>query len=143
MKVVCKVNNLNSLSDEMLLDRLKKYISMPDGEIDLEIGREYTVYGVVFWDCSPWYYLCSEEYDEYPKPFASEFFSVSDDRLSAYWKLSTVGQTEGAIVSSLVFDEWAKDPSFYERLIEGDHEPIELFEKYRQLMNQEYLLCPA
>lgn len=136
MKVVCKVNNLNSLSDERLLERLKKYIFMPDGEIDLELGREYTVYGVIFRDNSPWYYLCSEEYDEYPKPFAAEFFNVSDDRLSSYWKLS-VDQGEEKILSSLVFDEWAKDPSFYEQLIEDDPEAVELFGKYRQLMNQE------
>lgn len=110
---------------------------MPDGEIDLEIGRKYTVYGVVFWDNSPWYYLCSEEYDEYPKPFAAEFFNVSDERLSSHWKLSAVDQGEGEILSSLVFGEWAKDPSFYERLVEDDSEAVALFGKYRQLMNQE------
>ncbi|WP_158116480.1 hypothetical protein [Vibrio cincinnatiensis] len=137
MKVICKVNNLNSLSDKRLLERLKKYISMPDGDIDLELGREYTVYGVVFWDSSPWYYICSEDYDEYPKPFAAEFFNVSDDRLSSHWKLSAVDQGGGEVLSSLVFDEWAKDFSFYERLIEDDPEAVELFGKYRQLMNQE------
>ncbi|MFV0477644.1 MAG: hypothetical protein ACK5ME_07415 [Parahaliea sp.] len=137
MKVICKANNLNSLSNKRLLKRLKKYISMPDGEIDLDLGREYTVYGVVFWDNSPWYYLCSEDYDEYPKPFAAEFFNISDERLSSYWKLSVVDQGEGKILSSFVFDEWAKDPSFYERLIEGDSEAVGLFGKYRQLMSQE------
>ena len=47
MRVVCKVNNLNYFYDEKLLKRLKKYIKS-DGEIDLDIGREYTVYGVVY-----------------------------------------------------------------------------------------------
>lgn len=136
MKVVCKVNNLNSLSDERLLTRLKKYIFMPDGEVDLEIGKEYTVYGVVFWDNSPWYYLCSEEYDEYPKPFAAEFFDVSDECLSSHWKLS-VDHGYEKVLSSLVFDEWARDSSFYERLIEDDSEAVELFRRYRLLMNQE------
>ena len=110
---------------------------MPDGEIDLEVGREYTVYGLVFWDNSPWYYLCAEDYDEYPKPFAAEFFDVLDARLSSHWKLSVVEQGEGEILSSLVFSEWAKDPLFYERLIEDDSKAVELFEKYRQLMDQE------
>lgn len=137
MKIVCKVNNLNSFSDEGLLRRLKKYISMPDGEVDLEIGKEYTVYGVVFWDNSPWYYICVEEYDEYPKPFAAEFFNVLDDRLSLHWKLSSVAQGEGEVLSSLVFEEWAKDPSFYERLIEDDPEASAQFGKYRQLIDHE------
>lgn len=137
MKVICRINNLNSLSDERLLKRLKKYIRMPEGEIDLEIGKEYTVYGIVFWDNSPWYYICSEDYDEYPKPFAAEFFEIIESHLSFYWRLSTVDQGEGEILSSLVFDEWAKSPDFYERLIESDYEAMDLFNKYRQLMDQE------
>ncbi len=137
MKVVCKVNNLNDLSNERVLRRLKKYISMPGGEIDLEIGKVYTVYGVVFWDNSPWYYICSEEHDEYPKPFAAEFFLVSDGRLSSYWKLSVLDQGEGGVLSSLVFDEWARDPCFYERLIEDDPGAVTLFGKYRRLMEVE------
>lgn len=137
MKVICRINNLSSFSNEKLLKRLRKYICMPGGEIDLEIGREYTVYGVVFWDNSPWYYLCTEDYDEYPKPFAAELFEVIVSRLSSYWILSSVDQGEGDILSSLVFDEWAKSPDFYEKLIEGDFKSIELFNKYRQLINQE------
>lgn len=137
MKVVCKINNLNSLSDEGILDRLRKYIFMPDGEIDLDIGHEYTVYGVVFWDNSPWYYLCTEDYDEYPKPFAAEFFDVSDHRLSSYWNLVSSNQEDGKVLSSLVFDEWAKDPTFYERLIDDDPEVLQSFRKYRHLIDQE------
>lgn len=137
MKVICKINSLNSFSDERLLERLKKYISMPDGEVDLEVGREYTVYGIVFWDNSPWLYVCSEDYDEYPKPFAAEFFDVVDQRLSAHWSLASLDQGDGEILSSLVFDEWAKDPSFYERLIEDDPEAVSLFDRYRKLMDQE------
>ena len=48
MKVVCKINNLNSFSDKRLLERLTKYISMPDGDVDLEVGKEYMVYGEYF-----------------------------------------------------------------------------------------------
>ncbi|MGK0183550.1 MAG: hypothetical protein ACI9YB_002865 [Halioglobus sp.] len=137
MKVVCKINNLNSVSSERILERLKKYISIPGGGVDLEIGKEYTVYGVVFWDNSPWYYLCSEDYDEYPKPFASEFFDVADERISLHWKLSAVDHGEGEILSSLVFEEWAKDPSYYEKLLEDDPKAVELFASYRELMDQE------
>ncbi len=137
MKVICTTNNLSSFLDENVLKRLKKYISMPEGEIDLSIGKEYTVYGVVFWDNSPWYYICVEEYDEYPKPFAAEFFNISDDSLSSYWKLSMASQGEKEVLSSLVFEEWAKDPSFYERLIEDDAEASRVFNSYRYLMDKE------
>lgn len=137
MKVVCKVNNLNDFLDKKISKRLKKYIFVSDGSTNLVIGRKYTVYGVVFWDNSPWYYLCSEEYDEYPIPFAADFFAILDGRLSSYFRLSAVSENDGEILSSLVFYEWAKDSSFYERLIDGDPEAVELFGKYKQLMDQE------
>ena len=137
MRVVCKSNNLKDIPDPQVLDRLKKYILMPGGEVDLEIGREYTVYGVVFWDNSPWYYLCSEEDDDYPKPFAAEFFNISDGRLSAYWRLCSLDHGNGDVLSLLVFEEWGQDPSFYERLIDGDQAASESFIKYRNLMDDE------
>lgn len=137
MKVVCRINNLNNISDTHILERLKKYIFNPDGEIDLDIGREYKVYGVVFWDNCPWYYICPEDYDEYPKPFSAEFFDVVDDKLSPHWKLSSFSQDEYEASTSLVFDQWAKNPSFYEKLIDGDTETVDLFSKYRNLMDQE------
>ena len=139
MKVINKINNLNSLTDKRVLERLKKYISMPDGEIDhLEVGREYTVYGIIFWVNSPWYYLCLEGIDNYPVPFAADFFKVSDDRLSSYWKLSVDDRYPDVILSSLLFSEWAQEnPSFYEHLLDGYPENIKLFLKYRRLMDQE------
>lgn len=137
MKVVCKTNNLHDILDPYTSARLKHYISRSDGEIDLEIAREYTVYGVEFWDNCPWFYLCTEEDDEYPKPFAAEFFEVIDEHISQYWKLSSIPSEDRENSTSLVFDEWSKDPSFYERLIDGDPNAVLLFSKYRDLMNSE------
>ena len=140
MKVVCKFNKLNGISDVNVLARLKKYIFRPDGEdaeVDLDVGRVYNVYGVVFWDNCPWFYLCSEDYDEYPKPFAAEFFDVIDDKLSPHWKLSSFSKGEYEASTSLVFDEWAKDASFYENLVEGDSEAVDIFSKYRNIIDQE------
>ena len=61
MKVTCKINNLNNFTDEKLLMRLKKYEPDSDGEVDLRIGQEYTVYGIIFWAGTICYYLCKEE----------------------------------------------------------------------------------
>jgi len=135
MKVVCKINNLKNINDEGVLARLKKYISMQDGDVDLEIEREYIVYGIVFWDNSPWYYLCIEDYDQYPKPFPSEFFDVTDGRLSSYWVLHVENEEE--ILSSIVFREWANTACFYELLLEGDEFAIENFNNYRELIDIE------
>ena len=105
--------------------------------INLTIGKEYTVYGMVFRDNSPWYYLCSEDYDEYPTPFPSECFDITDKRLSSYWNLLTREIGNGKIQSSLVIPEWAEDPYFYELLLDGDIDTVELFNRYKKLLDQE------
>ena len=137
MKVVCKINNLHDILNPYTLTRLKHYISKSDGEIDLDIAREYTVYGIEFWDNCPWFYLCTEVDDEYPKPFAAEFFEVIDEHISQYWRLGSTPSGERGNSTSLVFEEWSKDPSFYERLIDGDEQAIVTFAKYKKLMNSE------
>ena len=139
MKITYKTNILGSSFTAALLRRLRKYMSAPEEgeESQLEKGKEYVVYGIVFRDNSPWYYLCVDEDDEYPIPFAADFFDVSDDRLSSYWKLSAVTYDDGYVLTSLVFKEWAEDPTYYERLIDDDSKAIKLFESYRRLINQE------
>jgi len=138
MKVRCIVNNLNSdkLSPETLT-RLKRYISFPDGELDLEIGKEYVVYGIEFWDNCPWLYLCPDDYDEYPIPVAADFFEIIDKRLSNHWQLNSKEVSNSENQTQLVFSEWATDESFYENLISGEKYAEVVFEKYRKIMDAE------
>ena len=137
MKVVCKINNLNDISAPETVMRLKRYIFMPDGELDLQLGMEYTVYGIEFRDNCPWFYICTEKDDEYPKPYAADVFDIIDERLSSHWKLSFRTQENNKYKSSLIFQEWATNISFYENLIDGDEQAITTFAKYKTLMDSE------
>jgi hypothetical protein len=136
MKVLCNINNIFDLKDSSTVERVKKYINYSDGRLNIEKNKEYFVYGIDFRDNSPWYYLCVDYDDEYPKGYPAELFDITDSRLSLYWKLSTVTYP-GEVMSSLVFDEWAKDYSFLERLIDGDPAAVSLFAHYRELMDKE------
>ena len=89
MKVICKTKNLNDIPIPETVARLKRYIFMPDGEIDLQTGKNYTAYGIEFRDNCPWYYICSELDDEYPKPFAADFFDIIDERLHLIGSLAS------------------------------------------------------
>lgn len=138
MKVKCKTDNLNSsqLSLETL-GRLKQYISRTDGELDLEIGKEYVVYGIEFWDNCPWLYICRDNYEKYPVPVAADFFEITDKRLSAHWQLNFKEVSNSDNQTQLVFPEWANNELFYEDLISGDKHTEIVFEKYRKIMDTE------
>lgn len=136
MKVLCEINNIFEIKDTVTLERIKNYIHLSDGQMELDKNVEYCVYGIIFRDNAPWYYLCLDENDESPSPYPASLFKVTDDRLSSYWRLSTQTVTNG-IISSMVFEEWANDSSFFERLIDGDPSAIESFKKHQDLINKE------
>lgn len=137
MKVVCKIDNLYHVKSVGALDRLKGYISSPDGEFGLVLGKEYTVYGIAFWDNSPLVYIFLDEGDDYPKPIPMDFFELSVGEVSRCWRLSYFPQGINESSSLLVFKEWAEDPSFYERLVDGSKDAVEVFNKYRLLIDSE------
>lgn len=137
MKVVCRINNVADVPQTHVRDRLRKYIHLTDGDDNLVIGRVYTVYGLHFWDNCPWFLICEYDDDEYPVAQPPEFFDMVDDRLSAYWKLSSSSREGREAWTQLVFDEWARDPLFYERLLDGHKDDEAVFARYKKLMDEE------
>lgn len=137
MKVRCTTNRIDQSFTQETAKRLRRYISMGDNELDIEIGKEYTVYGIEFWDNCPWVYICSESYDEYPKPFALDFFEITKKTISSHWILKSQEAHNNKVKTQLVFCEWADDDSFYEKLINEDEKTVKIFEKYREIMDAE------
>lgn len=113
--MICNINNLRDISDKVVLSVVKDKLFRSGGKIDIDLGCGYVVYGVEFWENAPWYYLCVDGDEEYPKPYAADLFFVSGNKLSIYWQLSFCTNFNGAQVASLVFEEWAGDRRFYER----------------------------
>jgi len=131
MKVVCKFKNINQINDIDSIKRLRKSINLSDNDdLGLEIGQIYFVYGIIFWDNTPWFYICENEDDEYPKPVAADFFDIIDQRMPTEWQLAyrCIGVSPR---TEIVFSEWAKDPMFYERLVDGVEEQLKIFQKYK------------
>lgn len=130
MKVLCHLNNLNQIKDKYSAEKIRKYIHMPSGELGLEPGREYVVYGVLIRDNSPWFYICDEG-DEYPTPYPFEQFNITDKSFPSNWELG-YHIVNGATRTELVFPEWAITPSFYENLINGCDKEVKIFNKYKE-----------
>ena len=142
MKVSAQIDCLIDISNSKTIERLNRYWSYDhnhrfDG---LSKGDEFTVYGMIFRDNAPWYYIIDGFQMDYPSPYPSDLFNVVDPRLSRFWELATVVESkESAFVSTeLVFKEWAEDQLFYERLVEGYAQEVEKFKQYRALMDSEF-----
>ena len=133
MLVKCITNNLHDIENPIVKKKLSTYIGRSDGELNLETNKKYTVYGVVFWDNHPWFYLCTDDLD-YPTPYSSVFFDVIDNRLSKYWVMSTTIGSDGDFQTSLTIEPWASDRFFYERLIDGDNVAIDMFTRSKDLI---------
>jgi len=85
-------------------------------------------------------YLCDENYPEFrfPKWYPFSFFEVVDSRLSKYWEIGQFDFSEKyGKVAIISFPEWARDATFYERLVDGDPEALKVFEKYKTLIDAE------
>jgi hypothetical protein len=135
MKVLCIANNILCLDNNNTINRLKKYINLSDGQLNLELNSEYVVYGILFRDNCPWFYLCLDEDDESPTPYPAELFKILDDTIPSCWKLF-YKNIDGKIKTEIVFLEWANEPNFYERLVDSDPVAVKTFKKYRQLLDQ-------
>lgn len=134
MRVECYINNILNIDNEDTLNRIKKYICLSDGQLNLTVKKTYIVYGVVFRDNAPWYYVCVSDDDECPTAYPAELFNVVDDNIPHNWRLS-YRNFNGQLFSELVISEWAKDCMFYENLVEGAKKESDIFkaEKNKQL----------
>jgi len=136
MKVRLKYKKLEDLPSKARQEILRKH-----GGYNLYYleDREYTVYGMVFWDNNPMYYICEDNDENYPTPNPADFFEIVDDRFSKYWKLYMRLSEDGLAYPKFVFSEWRDDDLFYEKLLDGDPEMEEIFLKYKKLMDEEFM----
>lgn len=129
---MCKYNTFNSIPDKSVIARLKKNINFLDHEVfGLEVGKEYEVFGIIFRDNVPWFYVCEEDSDDYPIPFSADLFDVVINDFPREWQLN-YKSIDGIQKCEIVFPEWARDAMFYEKLVEGASNEAEIFNKYKK-----------
>lgn len=144
MMIKCIENNINNFSEnEKLFSYLKKSVHLEDGILPITVNRQYTVYSIKYdIDGLIKYLICNDDFTilEYPIFYISNFFEVVDDRASAFWinTLNTdrryhVGQTE-----MVTFKEWHDSNVFYENLVNGSDFEVDIFLKYKELMDKEF-----
>ncbi len=125
MLVKCVENVVKKLSPDGYR-AASQYIKLD--EVWLVKGDTYEVYGVFVRAGQPWFLICEDTDDEYPKPHFCEFFEVIDATIPSNWVLHEE-RGEWSIVSS----RWLSVPCFFERLLDGDADCVAIFQQQKSL----------
>jgi hypothetical protein len=103
-----------------------------DTEFPLTVGASYEVYAITTFRGHAWYYVLDDNRLPYPVWKLAPLFEIDDPSLPADWVVGYVRkeeEDEGYPIIS--FPEWALDPQFYERLVDGDPESVAVFKARR------------
>jgi hypothetical protein len=135
MRIECVSNLAKLLPDELI----RPEIGLGrDHVYSLRIGKQYVVYGITWFLGYLWYYICDEDNLFYPVWNPSPLFTIVDNRLSSFWHLGIYASAAGEHPMPIfAFKEWVENPSFYDRLTDGDNTTVAVFKKYKQLMDEE------
>jgi len=142
MLVKCINNRVEelSVSDEVLAE-LHRWL--PEGKASLTPDAAYVVYAIMVHGSLLWYFVADDDYSGYPFAYSATFFQVVDDRLSRCWRfyhasdhLNNSANEGDALL--IAFPEWARDITFYERLVDSDEMAVSEFNRMKSLMDVEF-----
>ena len=138
-----QVSQLEAAPDAQ--EEILSWFNFSDDQVSLNVGKLYVVYAVTFRANYPWYYVADETYvaTRYPLAYPAPLFAVVDDRLSQYWAFAFIpdGRDGSEIRRSrtvISFREWTRDETFFERLVNGEQGAVEVFSKYKALLDLEF-----
>ncbi|WP_337658275.1 hypothetical protein [Sphingorhabdus sp. Alg231-15] len=124
-------NNSNDLSYERKADLLR-HIHYENAELQgLDVGKTYQVFGLVFRDNVPWYYLDADS-SGYPTPYPFHYFKPTELAIPSNWRMVVRQLDIYRFETSILPEFWAEDSSVYERVLDDDPDAIE---KFKALMD--------
>ena len=108
----------------------------PPGKVGLQVGTDYLVFGMVFLDGRLWFLVCEDDDASYPQPrlHLEFFFDVVDGRIPPNWSAAGTGAWKGAW--AFLPSVWSTDDEFFEHLVEGYQESVEMFHSIKEDLEQ-------
>ena len=147
MLIRCIRNNIKDLKGYSdLYKELKDTLKIPGDQLHLGLGNTYVVYAIRMTENHPRFFIADDVYTYYPIEYAEPFFEVVDERLSRYWQLPKDHLIWSDIKTNLSdtfisFEEWSYiGDRFYERLVDEERISKETFNRYKELMDLEFLI---
>lgn len=109
----------------------KKYFDAgytSQGKFDLELGKEYTVYGINVWSDYVSYLIIPEQ-SERPSWYPDQLFEITENRMPPDWCVAVFPNGEKNDLQLIVgYDEIVNSlDSHYDALIERDPEALAIF----------------
>lgn len=141
MIVECVSDDIRSVDPKSGLEQeVRRWFGTDTYRMNLTVGRLYVVYAVAVEQGWLRYFIADDMYarTQYPFSFFATFFKVIDRRLSRCWTLRSGNGAAECSDFIITFDEWADDPSFYERLVDGEDEARGTFRRRKELMDLEF-----
>lgn len=145
MRIRYVIENLAKKLKGELSNNEKRYFdgfSCVPENIRLTFGKIYTVLGIEYTIDGYVNFMITDDTEvSYPKFYPIEFFEIIDDRTSKYWtnRTSDTYPLEQIGLPDLVsFDEAVKDECFFDDLLECNNNALEVYERYKVLMEHEY-----
>ncbi len=138
MKIRCNSDNISKENSPLSIVKWSN-----NSELEVTIDKIYTVLAITKLFDITFYYILSDESNEYPLAFPYYLFEIVENKVSEYWdtSLSIIEEPEliqienGQVIS---FKEWTiKKDFFYENLLEGIQEEVRTFNSYRDKMLNE------
>jgi hypothetical protein len=136
MKVRCVGNRGSDLPSDLITDTTGLKL---ETEFSLIIGKTYVVYALTISDNYLWYYVCDETDSYFPFWNPAPLFEMVDHRMSAWWEINYSKEDRCESKSNIIvaYPEWARDPFYYDRLTDGYEQDVEIFKRYRHLIDEE------
>lgn len=124
MIVRCRTNVIEEIADVELREHILEHVHL--AEVDLRVGHCYPVLGVLFRDGVPWFLVCEDPKDDFPKTHCSALFDIEEGCVPEGWQLSLGSSNVGN--NAILPAEWAEDGQFFEKLVDGDAEAVRVFQ---------------
>ena len=121
-----------TVANELLPNRVFNYSE------DIALGKTYTVYGSYLADCKIEYLIVGKDSTR-PRWVPSELFVVKDGRLSRYWQFTVnTSPLPNTIDYVWGYEELINESDHFDRLADLDPTAIDLFNKYKLIMDLEF-----
>lgn len=136
MLVRCTANSLDTLPDCRVRERLRQSIHLEGPDPLLVIGEVYQVVAIASWqDDGIRLYLHTVAESDHPYPYPIEMFEVVDPSLPVGWCIGFGRSEDGVCIEWIGFQEWAADPHFFEKLVDGDEAALRIYQHWRATTN--------